>query len=186
MGRKGVGKLAGFGVAHKVTITTRKKGEKHATRIVLDYDEIGKYRTTNDIVIPDEVLTDGGGIPATGGTEIMLSALLHEPLRSQQETIERSLSDHFWLIGATAFKIKLNGIPISGGEIKYRYAWPSPNIPANQSIDASVETEDKLSFKFKYRLRFRAESLKGRERGVRVYSHGRLDVPDRNGVPLTV
>ncbi|MGL6094579.1 MAG: ATP-binding protein, partial [Fimbriiglobus sp.] len=59
MGRKGVGKLAGFGVAHKVTITTRKKDELHATRIVLDFHEIGKYRTTNDIVIPDDVIADG-------------------------------------------------------------------------------------------------------------------------------
>ena len=129
MGRKGVGKLAGFGVAHKITITTRKKGETHATQIVLDFDEIGKHRTTNDVEIPDQTLTGGGGIPVTGGTEIVLSDLLHEPLRSQKDTIERALSDQFWLVGTAAFQIKLNGNPISGGAITYRYAWPSPDVP---------------------------------------------------------
>jgi Histidine kinase-, DNA gyrase B-, and HSP90-like ATPase len=184
MGRKGVGKLAGFGVAHKVTITTRKKGEPHATRIVLDYDEIGKHRTTNDIVIPDQVITDGGGIPAGGGTEIVLSDLLHEPLRSHKQTIERALSDHFWLVAAAGFQIKLNGTPITSGGLVYRYAWPSPEVPADQLIGASIETEDKQSYTFRYRLRFREDSLKGRDRGVRVYAHGRLAAaPDLLDVP---
>ena len=40
MGRKGLGKLAGFGVAKRIEVTTRKKGESHATQIVLDYDEL--------------------------------------------------------------------------------------------------------------------------------------------------
>ena len=35
MGRKGLGKLAGFGVAKVVSVTTRAKGEKHATKITL-------------------------------------------------------------------------------------------------------------------------------------------------------
>jgi len=174
MGRKGVGKLAGFGVAHKITITTRKKGEVHATRIVLDYDEIGKHRTTNDIVIPDDFVADGAGIPVSGGTEIVLSGLLHEPLRSQKETIERALSDQFWLVGTAAFQIRLNGAAISGGERVYRYAWPKPEVAPEELIDEVIETEDKQSFPFRYRLRFREESLKAADRGVRVYAHGRL------------
>lgn len=174
MGRKGVGKLAGFGVAHKITITTRKKGEVHATRIVLDFDEIGKHRTTNDVVIPDEHLPDGGGIPDSGGTEVVLSGLLHEPLRSQKETIERALSGQFWLVESAAFQIQLNGTPISGGSRNYRYAWPNPDVPEDQLIDETIETEDKQTFPFRYRLRFREESLKAADRGVRVYAHGRL------------
>lgn len=174
MGRKGVGKLAGFGVAHKITITTRKKDETHATQIVLDYDEIAKHRTTNDIVIPDSLLSNGGGIPNTGGTEIVLSRLLHEPLRTQKETIERALSDQFWLVASAGFQIKLNGTPINGGTRTYRYAWPNPDVPHDQLIDSKVETEDQQTFPFRYRLRFREESLKAADRGVRVYAHGRL------------
>ncbi|MGL4420183.1 MAG: ATP-binding protein [Gemmataceae bacterium] len=179
MGRKGVGKLAGFGVAHKVTVTTRKKGEPHATRIVLDFNEIGKQRTTNDVVIPDEKIPDGAGLPGTGGTEIVLSDLLHEALRSQKETIERELADHFWLVAASGFQIKLNGQPIPNKNITYRYAWPSPATKADELITASITTEDGLTYPFKYRLRFRVKSLTAQERGVRVYAHGRLaSAPD--------
>ncbi len=174
MGRKGLGKLAGFGIAHRITITTRKKGESHATRIVLDYHEIGKHRTTNDIVIPDERLPDGGGIPKTGGTEIVLSELLHEPLRSRPETIEHSLSDHFWLVKASDFKIKLNGNLIKGVAPTFRYAWPCPDQPKKQLVDGAIKAEDGQQYPFRYRIRFRDESLQAADRGMRIYSHGRL------------
>jgi hypothetical protein len=174
MGRKGVGKLAGFGVAHKIVLTTRKKDEPHATRIVLDYDEIGKHKTTNEIEIPHQKLLDGGGIPKTGGTEIVLSHLLHEPLRSRKETIEHSLADHFWLVKASDFTIKLNGKAIKGVTPKYRFAWPNPGLPASQLVEKSLTTEDGQEVKFSYRMRFRDESLNAADRGVRVYAHNRL------------
>ncbi len=174
MGRKGVGKLAGFGMAQKIKITTRKKNEPHATHITLDYNEIGKHRTTNDIVIPEILDPMGGGIPISGGTEVVLSMLLHEPLRTQQETIERDLSNQFWLITSAGFQIKLNGTPLRVATESYRYAWPKPDVPPEQLVDEAIETEDQQSFPFRYRLRFREESLKAAERGVRLYAHGRL------------
>src|SRR6185295_12756636 len=62
MGRKGLGKLAGFGVAKVVEVVTRKKGESHATRIVLDYTNLVKNRAAHEIEIPeDPPLADGGG-----------------------------------------------------------------------------------------------------------------------------
>jgi hypothetical protein len=36
MGRKGLGKLAGFGIAHKIEVTSKIESEDHATRIRLD------------------------------------------------------------------------------------------------------------------------------------------------------
>jgi HSP90 family molecular chaperone len=59
MGRKGLGKLAGFGVARKVTLITRKKGDSFATKIVLDYDELLKYGSTHEIPIKEEQLAGG-------------------------------------------------------------------------------------------------------------------------------
>ena len=174
MGRKGVGKLAGFGVAQSVTITSRKKDSPFATRIVLDFHEIGKHRTTNDVVIPDEQVADGGGIPRTGGTEILLSSLLHEPLRSRKDTIEQALSDHFWLISAADFKIQLNGKQIKPAPLRFRYAFPCPEIPNSKLIDCTIRTEDGQEYPFRYRLRFRDESLIAANRGVRVYAHNRL------------
>lgn len=40
MGRKGLGKLAGFGIARRIEVITRVAGEAHATRIVLDLDKL--------------------------------------------------------------------------------------------------------------------------------------------------
>ncbi|MBS0658594.1 MAG: ATP-binding protein [Verrucomicrobia bacterium] len=40
MGRKGLGKLAGFGIARRIEVITRVAGESHATRIVLDLDKL--------------------------------------------------------------------------------------------------------------------------------------------------
>jgi hypothetical protein len=66
MGRKGVGKLAGFGVAHVVTVISRKEGEKHATKVVLSYNDLGAKRSTDEFEIPEERLEDGGGIEPHG------------------------------------------------------------------------------------------------------------------------
>ena len=40
MGRKGLGKLAGFGVAQVITIISRVEEESHATKVTLDYAEL--------------------------------------------------------------------------------------------------------------------------------------------------
>ena len=47
MGRKGLGKLAGFGVAQVVTIISQAKGQDHATEVKLDYAELIKKRDAN-------------------------------------------------------------------------------------------------------------------------------------------
>ena len=78
MGRKGLGKLAGFGVAKVVSVTTRAKGEKHATKITLKYDDLIDVSDTHEIPIEEQRLDDGGGI-ADHGTKIVLSGLLYEP-----------------------------------------------------------------------------------------------------------
>ncbi len=174
MGRKGVGKLAGFGVAQVITITTRKRDARDATRIVLDYHEIGKHRTTNDIVVPESTPPGGGGIPITGGTEVVLSCLMHDPLKTKQDTVENALTKQFWQVAQGGFKINLNGRPISGDAPEYKFAWPRPELPHDQLVSHSIAVEDDREYQFLYRLRFRKDSLMAAERGVRIYAHARL------------
>lgn len=173
MGRKGVGKLAGFGVAHKVTLTTRRSGESHATQIELDYNAIKEKRSMDEVVVPDTILKDGGGIK-NRGTSIRLSDLLYGPLGSQADTIAGALAEHFWLIEAQDFRITVNGKPIPPKKVKFLFAWPNPKLAGSKLIEDSFETEDGIKCSYKYRLRFRDKSLKGQDRGVRVYAHGRL------------
>jgi hypothetical protein len=173
MGRKGVGKLAGFGVAQKVTLKTRKKGERHATKIVLDYNEIKTKSSMDEVVIPDTRLNDGGGIK-NSGTTIILSDLLHGPLGSHPDTIAAAIADQFWLIDQSNFVIKINGKPIPSKKVTFNFAWPEPEVARKKFIQDSYETEDGVKCTYKYRLRFRDVSLRGADRGIRVYAHGRL------------
>lgn len=66
MGRKGLGKLAGFGVAKVIEVVSRKKGEPHATKITLGYDEILRKPNVHEIQIDDERLPNGGASEARG------------------------------------------------------------------------------------------------------------------------
>lgn len=175
MGRKGLGKLAGFGVAQKITIVTKAASDTHATKILLDYNEIIKVNNTNEIPIVEERLEDGGGF-LKSGTKVILSKLLYEPMKSRLATIMEHVSDHFYLIKPQEFQIKMNENPINPATRKFAYAWPNPEKPVEELINHSYTVDDGRSFTFSYRLRFTGdgEALTAKDRGVRVYAHERL------------
>jgi len=173
MGRKGLGKLAGFGVAHRIDVTSRRQGDSHATQITLDYKELVTKRDTNEVVIPDAALMDGGGI-AGHGTRIVLSELLYEPMKTRLNTVSNHIGDHFSLIDVEDFKVTLNENVVTPTERGLVYGWPEPDRPPSDLVDASYSTEDGRHVQFSYRIRFCEKSLQARERGVRVYAHKRL------------
>lgn len=180
MGRKGLGKLAGFGIAHTVTLISRKKGEGHATRITLDYEELIKKRVTQEVVIPDEILVDGGQIDPHG-TTVILSNLVYEPMKSGVQTIAHAIGDHFSLITSDEFDITLNDNPVTGTPREFVYAYPQPSLHPEKMIEYGYKTDDGIEVSFQYRIRFTGEGkhLTARERGVRVYAHKRLaSAPD--------
>lgn len=175
MGRKGLGKLAGFGVGKRIEVVTRKKGEKHATRILLDYDELIEKTTTHEIIIDDKELSDGGGFEISG-TRVTLSKLLHDPVKSRAQTIENAIADHFQFIDPADFSIKLNGKQVEPLQLEHAYAWPEPDSPKDEFIEKVLPLEDGGEITFSYRLRFTKEgsALPAARRGIRIYSHGRL------------
>ncbi len=175
MGRKGLGKLAGFGVGKHIEVISRKSGESHATRIVLNYDEIIAKQTTDNIQVPDSIIADGAGLEPSG-TRITLSRLLYEPLKSRPSTIQHDLADHFSLIEPADFAITLNDNPIFAPEPIHSFAWPDPSRPADELVAHSISQEDGTSITFRYRLRFmgKNEALPAAKRGIRVYAHKRL------------
>jgi len=176
MGRKGVGKLAGFGVAHVVTVISRKQGDAYATKIVLDFNELKKKRSTDDIVVPEERIDGGAGLDPSG-TRITLSALLHEPTQNKESTVSRTLGDHFVLIQQKDFSICLNEQQVKPSPREWDFAWPDPNLSPDTYVAHSYDAEDEgRRITFKYRIRFTkpGQMLPGKERGVRVYAHSRL------------
>lgn len=175
MGRKGLGKLAGFGVAQVVTVVTRAAGEPHATKITLRYDDLIKVTDTHEIPIEEERLSDGGGIDPHG-TQVILSKLLYEPMGARLSTIEHRAADHFVQIDPADFQILLNDEPVEPTPRTLVYAWPNPEKPVEDFVDGSYAIEDGRTFRFQYRLRFveDRQALPAKERGVRVYAHKRL------------
>ncbi|MCC6124355.1 MAG: ATP-binding protein [Pirellulales bacterium] len=176
MGRKGLGKLAGFGVAKLVEVVTRKAGENHATKVTLDYSELVKKQSVHEIEVPDETIVNGAGIKPSG-TRIVLSRLLYDPLKSRARTIQEEIADYFAQIDPADFVIRLNDNPIRPATRNLAFAWPEPDsVLIEQFIEKSLPREGGGEIKFAYRIRFTApnEALEAEQRGVRVYAHKRL------------
>lgn len=177
MGRKGVGKLAGFGVARRIEVVSKVAENDCAYGIRLDFDSIMNVSDTSRVEVPTFRLTDDAGL-GPRGTRVTLSKLVHESVKSQEQTVRQSIGDHFVLIDEDDFTVYLNDTPAEPTPREFAYAWPveghlgihdlaSNRFPL-QDTDGAVE--------FQYRLRFVQDrsALRASERGVRVYAHKRL------------
>lgn len=187
MGRKGLGKLAGFGVAKRMVVTTRREEDDYATRIELDYDTLIKTPADRGIEAPaergievptEEIRTE---LPPSG-TEVVLRRLVFEPVKSQRKTIETALANHFRFVVGNDFTIRVNGDPIPPAEPVLEYEWPESGTLPGELVTASVDVGDGQK-DIQYRVRFTKKSLAARDRGIRIYASGRLAAaPDLLGL----
>ncbi|MEM9108875.1 MAG: ATP-binding protein [Planctomycetota bacterium] len=176
MGRKGLGKLAGFGAARTVTITSRSDRDDHATRVTMDYDNLLKSEEgASGVEIPTESLSNGDAI-SVSGTRIELSRLVFDPVKSKLETIEKELAENFEMIDPSDFVISINGSPINQVSIPYAFAYPHPDKPVSDLATRKIRIEDQDEVEIKYRIRFRPEgdALPASRRGVRLYARKRM------------
>lgn len=175
MGRKGLGKLAGFGVAKSVEVVTRKAGEAQATKITITYDELVEQNREDEVLVKEEPVEENEG-PLPHGTRITLSRLLYDPAKSALATIGHELAEHFELIKPEEFAVRVNGEQVEPLSREFGYAWPEPERPADELVNATYTTEEGAEFAFRYRMRFVPDkkALRGQRRGVRVYARGRL------------
>lgn len=176
MGRKGVGKLAGFGVARTIEVISKVAGADSAHGIRLDFDRIMSLGNTSLVKVPAFQLPDDGGL-GKQGTRVTLSRLVHESVKSREKTVRRSIGDHFVLIDQDDFAIRVNGAPAAGTPRSFAFAWPEPSRPVGELIKHHIPAKESgQPVDFSYRLRFVQErkALLGSERGVRVYAHKRL------------
>jgi hypothetical protein len=199
MGRKGLGKLAGFGIAHVIEIVSKVATESHATRITLDLDALLNPQpaaTTDEgqeessdipskqthVIVPVETLADGGGL--TKGTRIVLKRLVNDAVRGDlNNSLQHALAENFYGIATTDFAIKINGVPVDTSLADFAYAFPDPDdLPATSLVEHTLSGDGGSgSINFSYRIRFRPskKQLPAKSRGVRVYAHHRLaSVPD--------
>ncbi|MEV4064019.1 ATP-binding protein [Nonomuraea dietziae] len=110
MGRKGIGKFSGFGIARRVEVESCKDNE--VSRFIMDYDQLVQAARRREIEFDE--------LPATGvvsqGTRITLSSIQKYKRRSVSiGQLRRSLARRFSVIGED-FEVIVNDDPITPEE----------------------------------------------------------------------
>lgn len=95
MGRKGLGKLAGFGIAHRIEVISKTEHESVATKIILDLSQL--------LGEPEEspAAPDGDGMPIeTPTSEEAETAIENEPAEARQIKVPvETLADGGGIVG---------------------------------------------------------------------------------------
>ena len=118
MGRKGIGKLAGFGIAENLHVKSVKNG--HLVEIVLNYSELRNAPTTSDFVlnpIRDEPTDDSDGV-----TVIFKSLKLSRSINA--DSFRTSMARRF-AMGSESMEISVNGIPITKENLSFEHKYPA-------------------------------------------------------------
>lgn len=185
MGRKGIGKLAGFGAAEHICVESKRKGSTYATRFEMDYEKIQLAESLGKAEFVPEYIEN---LPIDQSyTLITLSNLRCDCLKSSEETIRGTLARTFCILD-TDFTIKLNSGIVEDIPIDYEFCYPS-SINLNEYATSAVKVDDDYQFDIQYIIKFRARaddsdatgdkkskrnSLPAGRRGARIYSNGRL------------
>lgn len=186
MGRKGIGKFAGFGIARFIKIHTVSKATTELTEFELDLQSIRKgdsYVSTKELEIDllqhEESQTDSGH-----GTEIILRNLSISK-RISDKLFSESLARRFSInANADNFTILLNGHPLSDGS-------DLPNVEMSFPNDFSSEDKTKRSLIIdaegwgqeslpsgqvvRWKIQFYKELVKNEEMaGITIFAHKKL------------
>lgn len=133
MGRKGIGKLAGFGIAEDIIVTSIK--ERHLVELGLNYNQLRGLETTADFAfepLRDEATEEPDGVKVTFKT-LKLSRSINP------DSFRTSMARRFAL-GTESMQILVNEIPLAKEDLilEYRYpesGWTAENIPEFGKIE---------------------------------------------------
>ena len=165
-GRKGIGKLAGFGIADWIEIRTIKN--KEITHFALDFNELTKssnFVDTNGFKA-ETLAEDTTNVNETPSTTVTLSQL--KVRRSiNQEQFKRSIARRLLVLDEN-FIVHINGEPISRQEIPFQFRFPE--TPGEWEI-AKLENGQE----FQWWAGFCKDTIPDEEqRGFVVYVRGKL------------
>lgn len=135
MAHKGIGKLAGFGIANVVTVKTVR--DKAVTEFQLNYDEIVK---DGDFVkdYKPKILQDGPSSEPDGTTITLTEIKITRAIPDEQ--FRRSMLRRF-AVYSTQFKVLVNGNPLTKDELNFQFrfpakkgAWNTEKLPNGKTI----------------------------------------------------
>ncbi len=187
MGRKGLGKLAGFGTAERVTIRSKRAGMSFATEFTMDFRAIETVAHLGNAQF--EATYIEGEEVSSHGTVIILESLRCDSLKAAQDTVRDVLAQNFAIQGAD-FSVFLNDEKVVEVAADYEFVHPPEDRRDKDGYaEAAVVVNEMFSFPIKYFVRFQARdpadasaesdglrrgSLPTALRGARIYCHGRL------------
>ena len=146
MGRKGIGKLAGFGIAGVVRLTTWKCGDSKATWFEMPMEKLNKAKagSADSIRFPRRTKEKESGWPESG-TIVALQQLRH-PTPISLESLRETLSRRFSRTVHQEMNIWINREKTGEPSIETTYAFPDDGSFCEEKL------EDGKTVKFRYRF----------------------------------
>lgn len=160
MGRKGIGKLAGFGIAEDIILRSIKKG--HLIQFDLNYSDLKSKNELKDFEFnPDK---DEKSKEKTGVTVILRNLKLKRKI--DVDEFRKSLSRRFAL-NTDDMKIIINGKPLTKENMEFEYRIPDGDSWKKENITGFGRVE--------YWFGFLKETIKDKElRGISIFARGRV------------
>jgi hypothetical protein len=174
-GKKGVGKLAGFGIADVVEVQSvhKDRDPKVAEKVLIwfrlslsDLKKVEKGPAPVDLIYAGPVSKAPKGGRRDKGTTVMLRQL-HERRAQNADRFHHSMAQRFLLIGSR-FHVRINGENLREEDIKLQWRWPAKRW----SVD-----EVKGCGPVQYWLGFTAQPRKQNEgelSGILIYTRDKI------------
>lgn len=164
LGRKGIGKLAGFGIASVVEVRTVKNGE--VTHFLLDFEKITKDGYVKEYQ-PDLLADDGQQVQENSGTKITLKNLkISRPIEEAQ--FKGSLARRFGLLADPHFTVSVNGSKVQKSEMAFQFRFPKKKGTWNNETIKGAGA-------IKWWIGFTDKPISDDEaRGIVVFARGKL------------
>lgn len=183
MGRKGLGKLAGFGAATKVVIRTKRAGETFATTFTLDDNDIRSAEDLGQIDIP---ATYEDGLSADDrGTRITLTGLKSDAVRYSVDTISNVIREVFFGIETNELSVEINKKPVDPEVPAFAFIYPV-GASLDDLAEDTIKVDDVTTLPVRYLVGFHSKGnhLPTAKRGARIYCNDRLAAgPSLFGLP---
>ena len=178
MGRKGIGKFAGFGIAKTISVETTSKETGETTK----FDLNAELLKSNEYVGSEtriSATTEPAAPKGRHGTKITLRGMRHT--RKIRADFPQSLARRF-LVHRTAddFEIVINGEPIPKTEnledVEFEFPKDYEEVPAATAVEGGWGTETiDGGRKIQWRIYFGKEPVSNPDlRGISVFANGKL------------
>ncbi|MEB2187687.1 ATP-binding protein [Xanthomonas campestris pv. campestris] len=176
MGRKGLGKLAGFGAAEVVRIETKRAGQNFSTSFTMRYAELANTPDLQKAELP--ALYQPTDDLDSHYTKIELCGLKCDAVKNSVETIRKTIAEAFFGIMPEEFAIRLNGELVLAEKPNYEFSFPTgDDLDGDGFKSALIQIDDMtepLPYKYCVKFREKGAHLPAAKRGARIYCNNRL------------